>query len=67
MSTLHIPAAQILTTPEFHAAVHALSPRTAVFDCDGTLWSGDAGSAFMRWTIDKCLLSRASTDWLDDR
>jgi phosphoserine phosphatase len=41
----------VLTTAEFHAAVYALSPRVAVFDCDGTLWSGDAGSSFMRWTM----------------
>jgi phosphoserine phosphatase len=61
------PTPTILTTPAFHAAVHALSPRIAVFDCDGTLWSGDAGSAFMRWTIDRGLLSRGSIDWLDNR
>ena len=63
------PAAKpkILTTAEFHAAVHALAPATAVFDCDGTLWSGDAGVGFMRWTIDHGLLSRDTIDWLDDR
>jgi len=58
---------QILTTAEFHAAVHALAPTVAVFDCDGTLWSGDAGVGFMRWTIDHGLLSREAIDWLDDR
>ena len=64
-----IPAAkpQILTTAEFHAAVHALAPEVAVFDCDGTLWSGDAGTGFMRWTVDGGLLSRKAIDWLDDR
>ena len=63
------PAAKpkILTTAEFHAAVHALAPAIAVFDCDGTLWSGDAGVGFMRWTIDHGLLSRDTIDWLDDR
>jgi len=63
------PAAkpQLLTTAEFHAAVHALAPEVAVFDCDGTLWSGDAGSSFMRWTVDGGLLSRKAIDWLDDR
>jgi len=61
------PKAAILTTPEFHAAVLALSPAVAVFDCDGTLWSGDAGSTFMHWTIEKGLLSREATDWLDAR
>jgi phosphoserine phosphatase len=51
MTEVQTPA-PILTTAEFHAAVHALAPRIAVFDCDGTLWSGDAGSAFMRWTVE---------------
>ncbi|MGD0798623.1 MAG: haloacid dehalogenase-like hydrolase [Acidobacteriaceae bacterium] len=61
------PAAATLSTAGLYAAVHQLSPRVAVFDCDGTLWSGDAGSAFMRWTIDRGLLSRDSIDWLDRR
>jgi phosphoserine phosphatase len=60
-------AAQVLTTKEFHAAVLALSPRVAVFDCDGTLWSGDAGSSFMRWTIEQDLLSPEAVAWLDNR
>jgi phosphoserine phosphatase len=54
-----------LSTSEFHAAVHALSPAVAVFDCDGTLWSGDAGSGFMNWTIETGLVSREATDWID--
>jgi phosphoserine phosphatase len=63
------PAAtsQVLSTSEFHAAVHALAPEVAAFDCDGTLWSGDAGTGFMRWTVDGGLLSRDTIDWLDDR
>jgi phosphoserine phosphatase len=55
------------TTAQFHAAVHALAPRVAVFDCDGTLWSGDAGSSFMRWTIDQGILSADSIARLDLR
>jgi phosphoserine phosphatase len=58
---------QQLSTADFHAAVHELNPRIAVFDCDGTLWSGDAGSAFMHYTIETGLLSREATDWLDAR
>jgi HAD superfamily phosphoserine phosphatase-like hydrolase len=56
-----------LSTSEFHEAVYELSPKVAVFDCDGTLWSGDAGSAFMRWTIETGLISREATDWIDAR
>lgn len=60
-------AANRLTAAEFHAAVLDLSPRVAVFDCDGTLWSGDAGSSFMNWTIETGLVSRETIDWLDGR
>ena len=56
-----------LSTVEFVTAVHALSPAVAVFDCDGTLWSGDAGSGFMNWTIETGLVSREATDWIDGR
>lgn len=58
---------QIFSTAEFHAAVDDLAPQVAVFDCDGTLWSGDAGSGFMRWTIENGLLSREAIDWLNRR
>ena len=60
-------AASSLTTSEFHSAVFALEPKIAVFDCDGTLWSGDAGSGFMHWTVETGLLSREAIDWLDAR
>nr|WP_281372453.1 HAD-IB family phosphatase [Granulicella arctica] len=56
-----------MTTAEFQAAVYNLAPAVAVFDCDGTLWSGDAGSTFMAYTIETGLLSREATDWLDAR
>jgi phosphoserine phosphatase len=56
-----------LTTPEFQKAVLGLNPKVAVFDCDGTLWSGDAGSRFMNWSMEQGLLSRDLTEWLDDR
>jgi phosphoserine phosphatase len=60
-------AAKVFSTSEFHAAVLDLAPRIAVFDCDGTLWSGDAGSGFMRWSIEKGLLSAEAVAWLDQR
>jgi len=56
-----------LTTEEFHSAVHSLNPKIAVFDCDGTLWSGDAGSGFMNWTVESGLVSREAADWIDAR
>jgi len=56
-----------LSTPEFLDSVRAGAPRVAVFDCDGTLWSGDAGSSFMTWTIETGLVSREVTDAMDAR
>jgi phosphoserine phosphatase len=56
-----------LTRAGLFEAVHALSPRVAVFDCDGTLWSGDAGSAFMRWTMDTGLIDADKTAALNLR
>jgi phosphoserine phosphatase len=56
-----------LSTSEFLEAVRALSPAVAVFDCDGTLWSGDAGSGFMNWTLETGLVSREAADWIDGR
>ncbi len=63
----HLLAAKLLSTDEFHAAVYELNPSVAVFDCDGTLWSGDAGSSFMNWSIETGLVSREATDWIDGR
>jgi phosphoserine phosphatase len=56
-----IPGERVLSTEDFRAAVWAISPKVAVFDCDGTLWSPDAGSGFMRWTIETGLLSPEAT------
>lgn len=36
---------------EFFDTILRLSPRVAAFDCDGTLWSGDAGETFFDWEI----------------
>ena len=56
-----------LSTVDFHASVHSLAPRVAVFDCDGTLWSGDAGSSFMNWTISNRLISPEAIAWINER
>jgi phosphoserine phosphatase len=36
---------------KFIEEVISLNPRVAAFDCDGTLWSGDAGETFFDWEI----------------
>jgi len=42
---------------DFLEAVLRLDPKLAAFDCDGTLWSGDAGEEFFRWEIGRGLIS----------
>jgi phosphoserine phosphatase len=52
---------------EFEELVLASNPRVAVFDCDGTIWSGDSGYGFMDWSIAQGLVSRSTSDWIDTR
>ena len=40
-----------LSRTRFIDLVLSLAPRVAAFDCDGTLWSGDAGEGFFDWEI----------------
>ena len=44
-------AGLLFTKHEFLEHVVGLAPRVAAFDCDGTLWSGDAGESFFQWEI----------------
>jgi HAD superfamily phosphoserine phosphatase-like hydrolase len=41
----------------FVDSVLRLQPRVAAFDCDGTLWSGDAGETFFDWEIKEGVVS----------
>jgi phosphoserine phosphatase len=54
-------ASQAQTLPAastaFMDGVLRLRPRVAAFDCDGTLWSGDAGETFFRWEMETGLVS----------
>ena len=52
---------------ELERLVLELEPRVVVFDCDGTIWGGDAGYGFMVWSIEQGLVSRAMSDWIDTR
>jgi HAD superfamily phosphoserine phosphatase-like hydrolase len=38
-------------TNEFLDSILRLNLRVAAFDCDGTLWSGDAGERFFDWEL----------------
>jgi len=44
---------------QFRESVLRLAPEVAAFDCDGTLWSGDAGETFFDWEIKQGLVSAA--------
>ena len=55
------------TVEQLLGLVLQASPKVAVFDCDGTLWSGDSGNGFMVWTMDQGLVSRSTSDWMDTR
>jgi len=55
------------TAEEFERLVFDCEPKVAVFDCDGTLWSGDAGYGFMAWSLEQGLVSRSTNDWIDAR
>lgn len=65
MTTLHTAPADQYTHRKFHDAVMTANPKIAVFDCDGTLWTGDAGYGFMIWSIESGLVSRNTADWVD--
>jgi len=41
----------------FIDSVLRLEPMLTAFDCDGTLWSGDAGESFFAWEMDNGLVS----------
>jgi HAD superfamily phosphoserine phosphatase-like hydrolase len=60
-------AAHQWSTEEFERLVFEGNPKVAVFDCDGTLWSGDAGYGFMAWSLEQGLVSRSTNEWIDSR
>ncbi len=66
MTATHIEVRK-WTTEEFERLVLECKPKIAVFDCDGTLWGGDAGYGFMAWTLEQGLVSRSTHDWVDNR
>lgn len=56
-----------LKAEEFVDSVLAIRPPLAVFDCDGTLWSGDAGADFFYWELEHGLISRDLVEWIVPR
>jgi phosphoserine phosphatase len=54
---------------EFIGSVLRLKPLVAAFDCDGTLWSGDAGEGFFSWelALEQRLVPAGIADWAVSR
>jgi len=52
---------------DFIESVLSLNPRTATFDCDGTLWSIDAGEGFFAWELEQSLVSKEIASWARPR
>ena len=52
---------------EFIESVLRLKPLIATFDCDGTLWSGDAGEGFFSWELEQSLVSKEIAQWVRSR
>jgi len=52
---------------EFVNSVMKLEPRLAVFDCDGTLWSDDAGEGFFRWELEQRRVADEVARWAGPR
>ena len=52
---------------EFVESVLRLEPRIVTFDCDGTLWFGDAGEGFFSWELDQNLVSEEVCHWARPR
>src|ERR1019366_7927842 len=52
---------------EFIESVLSLKPLVATFDCDGTLWSGDAGEGFFSWELGQGLVSGEIARWARSR
>jgi HAD superfamily phosphoserine phosphatase-like hydrolase len=48
---------------QFLDSVLSLQPKLAAFDCDGTLWSGDAGEGFFDWELKRGLVSDEVVRW----
>ena len=46
-----------LSANDFLDSVLRLKPLVAAFDCDGTLWSGDAGETFFDWELKQGVVS----------
>jgi phosphoserine phosphatase len=67
MNVPHISSSLSTKALEFIGSVLQLQPELAVFDCDGTLWGGDAGEGFFDWELKRGLVSGETVTWARGR
>jgi phosphoserine phosphatase len=63
MDSTSVRRTSTLKAADFVASVLRLQPRVAAFDCDGTLWAGDAGEGFFDWELKQDLLPDEIVAW----
>src|ERR1041385_7408807 len=66
MPTSNSPSVSLSATA-FVESVIRLKPRLAAFDCDGTLWAGDAGEGFFSWEMKRGMVSDEIVRWAKGR
>jgi HAD superfamily phosphoserine phosphatase-like hydrolase len=67
MEKTHLMSSVSPKSSDFLDSVLRLQLKLAVFDCDGTLWAGDAGERFFDWELRRGLLSDEAARWLRAR
>jgi HAD superfamily phosphoserine phosphatase-like hydrolase len=67
MDKTRVTPTTALKSADFLESVLRLQPQLAVFDCDGTLWAGDAGERFFDWELKRGLLSDEVANWARTR
>ena len=63
MDKTNVTPTTTLKSADFLDSVLRLQPQLAVFDCDGTLWAGDAGERFFDWELKRGLLPYDKAGW----
>jgi HAD superfamily phosphoserine phosphatase-like hydrolase len=67
MDKTHATPTATLSSAEFVESVLRLQLQLAVFDCDGTLWAGDAGEGFFSWELKRGVLPDEVARWARSR
>ena len=67
MDSTSVSRASSPKAADFVASVLRLQPGIAAFDCDGTLWTGDAGEGFFDWELNQGLLPDETVSWARTR